>query len=165
VGTEVTLAMPMALGVASALIVEAGGKLYALPLESVQETFKTTDGRITRMMAGWGTDYRGSVLPLNGLGELLGDRNDTGLMNRWSDAGDGSELPVVVLKKARGRLGVVVDRLHRKMEITIKPLPVQFATYPHLSGVSIMGDGRVVFVLNPEGIGEAQRTPEESMAA
>jgi two-component system chemotaxis sensor kinase CheA len=38
------------------------------------------------------------------------------------------------------------------MEIAIKPLPPQFASFSHLSGVSIMGDGRVVLVLNPDGL-------------
>ncbi|MDX9971580.1 MAG: Hpt domain-containing protein [FCB group bacterium] len=149
-GTEVTLTIPMAMGITSALMVESLGKHYAIPLECVVETIKVKTERLTRILEGWGTFYRGEVLPVMHLDTMLTGGNGTATD---TDAHDGvAELSLAVLRTGMGKLGVVVDRLNRNMEIAIKPVPPQLSSITSISGVSIMGDGRVVLVLNPDGM-------------
>lgn len=159
-GTEITLTIPMAMGITSALMVEAVGKHYAIPLECVLETIKVKTGRLTRIIDGWGTYYRGEVLPIDSLESMLTGSDQKLETLREQPAGgagtcsgrDADEISIVVLKTSMGKLGVVVDRLNRNMEIAIKPVPPQLASIGAISGVSIMGNGQVVLVLNPEGM-------------
>lgn len=61
-----------------------------------------------------------------------------------------NDIPVVIIKTGSGKHGIVIDRPDRNMEIAIKPVPDVLSELDVISGVSIMGDGRVLLVLNPE---------------
>ena len=87
-------------------------------------------------------------------------QDDLRLLNRHATGGgvaqfreslaDDREFPMVVLRNRLGKYGLIVTRLEKNMEIAVKPVPEAFADIDTLSGVSIMGDGRVLLVLNPE---------------
>jgi len=49
-----------------------------------------------------------------------------------------------------GKRGLIVDRLDRNVELAIKPVPRSLADIDVVSGVSIMGDGKILLLLNPE---------------
>lgn len=154
-GTDITLRIPMAMGIMTALMVESAGKQYALPMESILGTTKVRADQVSRLMNGFGTFYRGELLPVESLSALLtGTDSDRGNRHtETSKAGDPSdEMPIAVLKTNRGKVGLSVDRLNRNAEIAVKPVPPQLASIGAISGVSIMGDGQVVLVLNPDGL-------------
>jgi len=49
-----------------------------------------------------------------------------------------------------GKIGVIVDRLNRNTEVAVKSVPAILSGIDIISGVSIMGDGKVFLVLDPE---------------
>jgi two-component system chemotaxis sensor kinase CheA len=61
-----------------------------------------------------------------------------------------SELSIVILKSQAGKFGLIVDKLHKNTEIAVKSSPESLSKIEIISGVSILGDGRVILVLNPE---------------
>ena len=63
---------------------------------------------------------------------------------------DREEVPMVVVRVGTGKLGVVVDRLCKNVEVAIRPVPEALSHIDVVSGVSVLGDGRAVLVLNPE---------------
>jgi two-component system chemotaxis sensor kinase CheA len=69
---------------------------------------------------------------------------------RDQEQGINGEVAVVVVKTTFGKFGLIVDRLDKNMELAIKPAPGSLASINVISGVSIMGDGRILLVLNPE---------------
>lgn len=56
----------------------------------------------------------------------------------------------MILKNAGGKFGLIIDRFDKNMEIAVKSLPEMLSGINIVSGVSILGDGRVLLVLNPE---------------
>jgi two-component system chemotaxis sensor kinase CheA len=59
------------------------------------------------------------------------------------------EAPVVVMSSSGRRMGLIVDDFIRRQEMVIKPLAPYLASLPGISGASIMGDGGVVLILDP----------------
>lgn len=157
-GTEIALTLPMAMGISAALLVQVDQGVYAVPLDAIVETLKIAPRKLRRA-AGGGLifHYRGEVLPAEWLDSLLdvgsggpieGPRR--GVADRTGES--AGELAVVVVKASFGRFGLLVDRLIKNMELAIKPVPQSLASIDVISGVSIMGDGKILLVLNPEKI-------------
>jgi two-component system chemotaxis sensor kinase CheA len=147
-GTTITMDIPMSMGVSVAMQVIAGGQQYAIPIENVLETVKVAPRDIHDLGATWGIHYRGEILPVARLERFLGREKVRSDVDRGS-IGD-EDLPVVVITSTKGKQGLIIDRLLRNCEIAIKPVPDSLASLAFLGGVTILGDGRVVLVLNPE---------------
>ncbi|QTA77948.1 Two component system histidine kinase, CheA-like [Desulfonema limicola] len=149
-GTEFNIFIPMTMGIDEVLLIELGKGIYAIPISYILETLKIPFSKIQ-----WFTDkmflhYRGEVINLEKLETLL-HGNNSGIKNKSAvfDKED-KEISVVVIRTVRGRFGVIVDRLDKNMELAIKPVPKQLACLDIASGVSIMGNGRIIIVLNPD---------------
>jgi two-component system chemotaxis sensor kinase CheA len=145
-GTELTLIIPTSIGITSALLIEDGGKTFAIPIDYVLETLKVSASEVRRIHDRIGIYYRGTVLPCEKLFNLLYQKERTCKLK----SNRVSEVPIIVLKIRTGNFGILVDKLLRKTEIAIKPVPEVLSGIDIVSGVSIMGDGKVVLVLNPE---------------
>ncbi|MCP4106765.1 MAG: hypothetical protein GY749_14710 [Desulfobacteraceae bacterium] len=65
---------------------------------------------------------------------------------------DKGEVSIVIVRTMRGKYGLIVDRLKKNMEVAVKPPPAALAGIDIISGVTIMGDGKVFLVLNPENL-------------
>lgn len=61
-------------------------------------------------------------------------------------------VPIVVVTAGSTQYGIRVDELEGQQEVVIKPLPSQFGQLPGLAGATIMGDGSVVFILDPASL-------------
>jgi len=153
-GTEITLSIPTTLGIDAVLLVEAGERSYAIPLDSIVETLKLPAARLKRVRDQKFFHYRGRVLMAEWLTALLDGGKGGFSPPEAEGAGlsDDEELSVVVVNTARGRYGIVIDELRKNLEVAIKPLPGVMAGIGVVSGVSIMGDGKVLLVLNPENL-------------
>ncbi|HHY92414.1 MAG TPA: chemotaxis protein CheA, partial [Firmicutes bacterium] len=143
-GTRFAIRLPLTLAIIQALLVSLGSETYALPLESVEEIqvipaadFKRVRGREVILL-------RGEVVPLVRLGTLLGRLE--------SDAGPGGEVPLVVVRGAGGRAGLVVDGLVGQREIVIKSLGRFLGNVPGIGGATILGDGRVALIIDTNGV-------------
>lgn len=151
-GTDITLTIPMTIGITVALMVEIGSEVYAIPMGYVVETVKCSPAILRRIHDRMGFHYRGEILPVEHLECLLtGTKeisNGKGLDRIDVDA--NSEISIVIMKINRGKFGAIVDRLVKNMEIAIKPVPDSLSNIKVINGVSVLGDGRVVLVLNPE---------------
>lgn len=158
-GSVFTLELPMTMGISTALVVQAAGRQYAIPLDNVLETIKITPDKIRTIQDRKGVYYRGEVLPVERLDTLLYEREHSGdprelFLGRKSDVfalfNPEEEISIVVLGTQRGKYGVVVDSLNRNVEISIRPVPDALKDIAVVSGVSILGDGKILLVLNPE---------------
>lgn len=153
-GTEVTLAIPMSIGICTVLMLEEKGQQYGLPIENVAETFKVSPVALRRLNGSYGLSVRGEILPVETLEQVLDGNTDSLLAGWYRKKHDLSdlELPVVVMQTRKGRFGLIVERLNKNMELAVKPAPEQLAHLRFLGGVSVLGDGRVALILNPENL-------------
>lgn len=155
-GTETCISIPVSMGVSKALIIEAGGGEFAIPLENVIEAIKIRGKEIHFTQNRLIFYFRGDVLPLAKLDSLLYGKMDNYIDDYsyfYELQKKETEVSIIVLRSSgAGRFAVIVDKLKKNMEIAIKPVPKQLSHIEVISGVTIMGDGGIVQVLNVEGL-------------
>ncbi len=142
-GTKFTLSLPLTLAIIDALMVNVADEMYAIPLDAVSETTKIEAHRLTDVKGRKAVTLRGEVLGIVSLAELLG---------LPCNMANQEMLSVVVIQDNERRLGLVVDRLHERQEIVIKPLGSYLGDLKGISGATIMGDGSVILILDPHEI-------------
>ena len=141
-GTRFTLTLPLTLAIIDALMVNVAGEEFAIPLDAVSETTKIEASRLTDVNGRKAVTLRGEVLGLVYMSDLLD-------LPRSEET---DVLSVVVIHDNDRRLGIVVDKLHERQEIVIKPLGEYLGDLKGISGATIMGDGSVILILDPHEI-------------
>ncbi|MDM8514823.1 chemotaxis protein CheA [Desulfobacterales bacterium HSG16] len=151
-GMEATLSIPITFGIDTVLFVEAGKTLYAFPLENIVEILKLPWEKLKKAGKQRIFHHRGEVLPAKSLEALLANRisglNDFQELERKST----ENCSIVIVKTIHGKFGLIIDRLGKNMEVAIKPPPMALAKIDIISGVTIMGDGKVFLVINPDNL-------------
>lgn len=142
-GSVFTIRLPLTLAIIDALLMRAGGQVFALPGVSVEETLLVAQGSVANLTRRKAINLRGEVLGVTRLRDLLQFHDGDGFEE------SGEDLPVVVVSSAGRRMGLIVDAFIRRQEMVIKPLAPYLASLPGISGASIMGDGGVVLILDP----------------
>ncbi len=148
VGTKFIIQLPLTLAIISALMVEVTGAPYAIPLASVVESMKFRREEIHEINGRDALRIRDRIVPLLYLADLFGaPRTDT-----------GGRHYAVILGRGEKRIGLVVDRLKGQQEVVIKALdPALSAAMVALAGATIMGDGRVVLILDVAALFDGKR--------
>ncbi|MCB1158806.1 MAG: Hpt domain-containing protein [Leptospiraceae bacterium] len=153
-GTNTSISLPVSMGVSKVLIVETGGSDFAIPLENVIEAIKISKKQIHIIQGKLAFYYRGEVLNLERFNCILNNThveyNDLIIDEIFPV--QNIEIPIIVLRSIEGKFAIIVDKLKKNIEIAIKPVPKQLQHINLISGVTIMGDGSVVQVINIEEI-------------
>ena len=146
-GATFTIKIPLTLAIVPSLIVEAGGERFAIPQLSVLELVRADNGgehRIERIKDAPVLRLRNRLLPLIRLKEVLclGEcDNEAGF--------------VVVMQAGNQVFGAVVDGVFHTEEIVIKPMSSKLRHIPAFSGTTILGDGSVIMIIDPNGVAQA----------
>ena len=135
-GTRVLLKLPLTTAIIRALIVEVCGRKFAIPLSNVCEIVGITQAEMKSVTGKEVLILRDSVLPLFRLHSLFGQKMD------------GKRLVAVVVERAEGRIGLVVDAALGQQEIVVKPLGEHLQSVLGLGGFTITGDGSVIPILD-----------------
>jgi two-component system chemotaxis sensor kinase CheA len=148
-GTCFTLRMPLTLAIIKALLFTASGQLFALPLLAVSEIARAEGSDIVHLDGIENYRLRDRFISLVRPGMVLSfDRRRGG-----SGAALRSEAKhffVVVLATGDKKYGVVADELIGEQELVIKPLDSRWVQNDALAGASVLGDGRVVLIMDAE---------------
>lgn len=149
-GASVTIKIPLTLAIVSALIVEAAGDRFAIPQLSVVELVRAranSEHRIERIKNTPVLRLRNKLLPLTHLKKLL--KIDDG---EQSDPENGF---IVVTQVGGQTFGIVVDGVFHTEEIVVKPMSTMLRHIGMFSGNTILGDGAVIMIIDPNGIAQA----------
>ena len=150
-GTTFRLKLPLTLAIIKALLFWVEQRLYAIPLNGVVEIARTVETEVHQVDNYEVLQLRNQVLPVLRLGRpaLEGDRK--------------SKLFVLVISVAEKKYGLIADQLEGEEELVIKALDDQTFSTDLVSGASILGDGRVVLILNLPAVVEhvANGRPQE----
>ncbi|MCJ2066190.1 chemotaxis protein CheA [Methylobacterium sp. J-088] len=139
-GSCVTVQLPLTMAVTRIVTVEAGGQQYGVAMDAVAETVKVPLGQIHRIKQRETFVLRDAVIPLVRLADSLGLAPATGA--------PPDEEAVMVARVGRERIGIVVDGFRERMEVIVRPLDGLLAGLVGFSGTALLGDGRVLLVLN-----------------
>ena len=146
-GTTFTIKIPLTLAIVSALIVEVAGERFAIPQLSVLELVRaggTGEHRIERIKDTPVLRLRNQLLPLLYLKEVF----------RLGDSERESGF-VVVIQVGNQVFGAVVDGVLHTEEIVIKPVSSKLRHIAVFSGTTILGDGSVIMIVDPNGVAQA----------
>src|SRR6185312_10594337 len=132
-GTTLSIKIPLTLAIVPALLVESAKERFAIPQSAGVELVK--DAPVLRL--------RNKLLPLVHLSSLLN------LDNGSVEAGNAF---IVVMQIGKRNLGIVVDSVFHTEEIVVKPMSSMLRDITMFSGNTILGDGSVIMIIDPNGL-------------
>jgi two-component system chemotaxis sensor kinase CheA len=139
IGTKMTITLPITLAIISVLLVEISGRLFAMPLASVEEAIAFEDKMVRTLEGREVMTVRGASLPVCRLSRLFGLEGPPP---------EGGRSFVVIASVANRRLGFVVDKLVGQQDIVIKALGRSLKAVKGFAGATELGDQRVALVLD-----------------
>ena len=152
-GTTFVIKIPLTLAIMAALIVEAAGHRFAIPQFSVVElvrTGNTSSHRVEVINDTAVLRLRDKLLPLLDLAQLL-KLEDATTFDRIAN----NVLTVVVIQTGARLFGVLVDCVFRTEEIVVKPMSSLVRHVSMFSGNTILGDGSVIMIIDPNALGSS----------
>lgn len=143
VGTTFELTLPLTLAIIPAMLVTAGGNVFAVPLSAVVQVHQLVPGKTRTVNGAEVIRLRDQVLPLLRLRTLLqADDAET------SNGRHGPHERLVVVRWGRIEAGLVVDELIGNQEVVIKSLGPLLTGIRGLAGGSILGNGHIALILD-----------------
>jgi two-component system, chemotaxis family, sensor kinase CheA len=158
-GLSFTIKIPLTLAIVAALIVEADGHRFAIPQLSVVELVRARSGSEHRIESIKNTRVlrlRDKLLPLISLRQLFGLGTNAGEINGGF---------IVVTQVGSQTFGIVVDGVFHTEEIVVKPMSSKLRHISMFSGNTILGDGSVIMIIDPNGVAQAFGTNVASQLA
>lgn len=146
-GSTFVMRLPLTLAVMRSLLFKVAQKTYAIPLSAVSEVTKiesdsltTVDGRQTLLL-------RDKIVSMLNLRKIFGsDGADAG------DSSGDSDRFALILGIGGGRVGILLDNIQGQQEVVIKGVDERYSRSGLISGASILGDGKVILILDPPAI-------------
>ena len=155
-GVTFTLRLPQTLAVTQAVFVRIGETTFAVPIASVRGVGRIARDRLDMVDATY--RYGGEDYAVHDLGTLVG--------HGTAKAEGALQMPLLLIRSGDLRAAVCVDQVVGNREIVVKPVGPQVASVPGIFGATIMGDGRVVVILDVAPLVRRQSMlPREHVAA
>lgn len=147
-GTTFRITLPLTLAIADALLVAVGDHTFAVPQAAVREAIEVPEDALTALEANELVVYRGSTIPMVRLGRLFG-----------LAAAPRPRMHALVVGAGAAAFGLLVDRIAGQREIVVKTITDPLIRVGGVTGVTELGDGRVVLILDVSWIGGQLRGP------
>lgn len=175
-GTTILVKLPLTLAIIPSLIVHSGGAPFAISQSSIVELVRVSaadaDKRISVIKGSEVLKLRGRLLPLVRLSSVLAGKRRSD-HHATAGADKPRNLDIIVVDAGVVRYGLIVDGLQDSEEIVVKPLGRHLKGSSCLAGATILGDGRVAFILDANGIAayaelqrsEAQEADDEATSS
>ena len=138
-GSRFILRLPISVSIIHALLVECGKLTLAFPVNTVSRTIELRRSDIFEEAGRKVFALEGRHIPLKSLNRLL---------DQPLPQGAGPIVPTIVSETGGAMAGLITDRLLRQEEIFVKPLGIPLNRMKNLTGGTITGDGRIVFVVD-----------------
>lgn len=139
-GTTFRLMLPVSFSMNRLLVVEVGEECYGIPIEKVQETVRVSASAIIPVRTGEAFVLRQRTVPLLELGRML----------QLPPKPRVNDLTVLIASIGGEAVGIAVDRIIERSDGLMRPLSGLLAGTPGIVGSTLMGDGRILLVLDIE---------------
>ena len=143
-GTRFIVRLPFSLAVTQALLVQAGDGLFAIPLLSIEVVTRLKESEFQAYLTGEQVQHQYSDrhYPVHNLGILVSSER----VLPFEEVKDRRP-PTLLFRSAEASAALQVEAVMGNQEIIVKPISPQFNGVPGISGATVLGDGRVVVVL------------------
>ncbi|WP_409340955.1 chemotaxis protein CheW [Paenibacillus sp. MBLB4367] len=142
-GTKFSVQLPLTLSIIAAMLVRIGSEKYAIPLSSIVETMAVPADKVRVIHGSRLIDYRKSVVPIVSLSNVF----------KVPDTDENSkELHMVIVRKGDKVAALQVDDFIGQQEIVLKSLGKYLTNIFAVSGATILGDGQVALIIDPNAL-------------
>jgi two-component system, chemotaxis family, sensor kinase CheA len=149
-GMTIQLALPLTLAVMDGMIIRVGRETFVMPISAIVECLRPNRSDICSLVGTRGTlQLRGDIVPLVYLGDVLN------VEAQCQVASDG--VVIIIESSDGGRLGLVIDELCGHQQVVIKSIEENYHSVPGIAAATILGNGRVAFILDIEKLPELAR--------
>ncbi|MDB5559425.1 MAG: CheA signal transduction histidine kinase [Enterovirga sp.] len=142
-GTTIRISLPQTMMLTSLVSVRAGAETWGIPVDAVVELQRVERRRITKLKSRRAVTWRDRTIPVLSLTERLG---------AGPEREAGREVDMLVVTVAGEAVGLVVDGVAGRLEALVRPLGGVFSGLPGLAGTTVLGDGRILLVLDLEEV-------------
>ena len=142
VGSTFKLLLPQTMSVNRVMMFEVNDQMFGVSMDAVVETVKVPTQDIQRIRSENVLVIRDKLIPLCNLRDALGFEPDYGK----------EEHSVLVVSTPQGEFGLIIDKFHEGIDVIQKPLEGVLAGYSHFSGTALLGDGRVLLIINVQEV-------------
>ncbi|MBN1962414.1 MAG: chemotaxis protein CheW, partial [Deltaproteobacteria bacterium] len=140
-GTQITIRVPLTLGIVQGFSVGVGDEIFILPLESVVGCIELPYCEQENINSRGVINLRGKVLPYVRLRDVFGIAKKSSVRES-----------VVVIRYGDGEVGIAVDYLYGEGQTVVKPLARVLRSVPGIFGSALLGDGRVALIIDVAGL-------------
>ena len=140
-GTRFVLYLPLTLAIAQAVLVRAGGRVWALPAPMVEQVQQIKGEALVDFYVQRKVEWQGRMYPFHYLPRLLGDSQQKPETQRFN--------AVLLLRGGQGLAAIHVDEMIGNQEVVVKNIGPQLARVSGISGATVLGSGEIVLIINP----------------
>jgi len=137
-GSTLRLALPLSMAVAQVMMVEVDKQTYGISMDCIGETVRVATSSIQRVKHNEAMILRDKLIPLRRMRKLL----------NLSTAEPVQEEAILIVTVNGEELGLIIDDFQEGIDVIQKPLEGVMSHYPIYSGATLLGDGRVLLILN-----------------
>ncbi|MCT1902268.1 chemotaxis protein CheA [Oceanobacillus sojae] len=142
-GSIFSIQLPLTLSIITTMLVHIQKETFAIPLTSILETIMLPKEKIMDAHGSDVIDYRGKIIPVLSLGKVLQVPDCETEADRY---------PTVIIKKGEKLIGLIVDELIGQQEVVLKSLGNYLGEVFAVSGATILGDGEVALIIDPNAL-------------
>jgi two-component system chemotaxis sensor kinase CheA len=161
-GTSVTLIIPLTLAFLESMVVRSQQRLFAIPIDVVQQVFKPEAAEVVHISADQSEMIRrqGTLVSISRLRHIFGNGNGAAGQDNPANANSSAEdvalsdQVIVVVESSRGRFGLPVDEIVGEQQVVIKPLQGQLRGIRGGAGCALLSSGEIAVALDVEHLGQ-----------
>jgi chemosensory pili system protein ChpA (sensor histidine kinase/response regulator) len=150
-GSRFSLFLPLTLAVAQAVLVRAGGRLWALPAAMVEQVQQVKGDALLKLYVARVVEWQGRSYPFHYLPRLLGDTAHNPETVRYN--------AVLLVRGGQGYAAIHVDEMVGNQEVVVKNIGPQLARVSGISGATVLGTGEIVLIINPVQLAQRADVP------
>ncbi|MFZ6772030.1 Hpt domain-containing protein [Undibacterium sp. SXout7W] len=150
-GAEFTIRLPLTLAVTQVVLLNAGGRTYAVPSVLVEQVQQLKSSALVSAYNDGAVMWQGQRVPMYFLSTMLGQYDVTPMTQQYT--------PLLILKSGTDRVAIHVDDIVGNREVVVKNIGPQLARMAGIAGATVLGSGEIVLILNPVPL--AQKMEQE----
>lgn len=149
-GTTIAFSLPLTLAVLDGMVVNVAGQTMVVPITAIIETLRPKAEDIHLIGAeGYVVSIRNKLIPIIDLGQVFGHRKHVGRL---------SDMVLLLVESDRKQpWALAVDGIYDQRQVVIKSLENNYGHVPGVAAATILGDGKIALIIDPEEATERSR--------
>jgi two-component system chemotaxis sensor kinase CheA len=150
-GTTFSITLPLTLAVMDGMIINVGGQTMVVPISSILETIRPTNADLSRIgLHSQLLRIRGDYVPIIDLAERLGVRSSSETMT--------DRVLLLIQTESVTQCALAVDDIFDQRQVVVKSMQGSYGEIVGISGATILGDGKIALIIDPDAIAAAPTT-------